>query len=118
MPAEGAPPDEQPNWQHYRGARAGEQVMVRNQPCERVFVLCNGWAFRFFQLSKDQPAAAINLLDTLRPKRSEDWLLYARALDRLAELPQTDLVQRDDLTRRAGELRVAHRFSLDTDFSE
>lgn len=50
-PAEGAPPDEQPNWQHYRGARAGEQVMVRNQPCERVFVLCNGWAFRFFQLS-------------------------------------------------------------------
>lgn len=39
-----------PSWQHYRGARPGEQVIVRNQPSEKVVMLCNGWAFRFFQL--------------------------------------------------------------------
>lgn len=50
------PPEEnhtqqQPNWQHYRSARRDEQIIVRNQPSEDVFVLCDGWAFRFFQLS-------------------------------------------------------------------
>lgn len=42
---------QQPNWQHYRSARPGEQVIVRNQTSEDVYVLCDGWAFRFFQLS-------------------------------------------------------------------
>lgn len=41
----------QPNWQHYRAARPGEQIIVRNQTSDDVFVLCDGWAFRFFQLS-------------------------------------------------------------------
>lgn len=41
----------QPNWQYYRAARPGEQIIVRNQASEDVFVLCDGWAFRFFQLS-------------------------------------------------------------------
>lgn len=50
-PADDAAALEQPDWQQYRGARAGEQVVVRNQRSERVFMLCNGWAFRFFQLS-------------------------------------------------------------------
>lgn len=31
--------------------RAGEQILTRNQSSADVFVLCNGWAFRFFQLS-------------------------------------------------------------------
>jgi len=39
------------NWQHYRAARAGEQILTRNQSSGSVFVLCDGWAFRFFQLS-------------------------------------------------------------------
>ncbi len=43
--------EQQPNWQHYRSARPGEQIIVRNQTAEDVFVLCDGWAFRFFQLS-------------------------------------------------------------------
>lgn len=38
------------NWQHYRVAHPGEQIVTRNQVCEDVFVLCGGWAFRFFQL--------------------------------------------------------------------
>lgn len=37
-------------WQHYRAARAGEQILTRNQANTNVFVLCDGWAFRFFQL--------------------------------------------------------------------
>lgn len=31
--------------------RAGEQILTRNQSSADVFVLCDGWAFRFFQLS-------------------------------------------------------------------
>lgn len=39
-----------PTWQHYRAVRAGEQILTRNQSSANVFVLCDGWAFRFFQL--------------------------------------------------------------------
>ncbi len=42
---------QKPNWQHYRAARPGEQIIVRNQASDDVFMLCDGWAFRFFQLS-------------------------------------------------------------------
>lgn len=42
---------QQPNWQSYRGARAGEQVVLRNKPSQPIYVLCNGWAFRFIQLA-------------------------------------------------------------------
>jgi len=41
---------QQPTWQHYRAARAGEQILTRNQASENMFILCDGWAFRFFQL--------------------------------------------------------------------
>ena len=41
----------QPSWQHFVAARAGEQIVVRNQPYDDLFVLCAGWAFRYFQLS-------------------------------------------------------------------
>ena len=32
-------------------ARADEQIVIRNQAYDDVFVLCAGWAFRYFQLS-------------------------------------------------------------------
>ncbi len=41
---------QQPSWQSYRAARPGENIIIRNQISENVFVLCSGWAFRFFQL--------------------------------------------------------------------
>ena len=41
----------QPGWQHFVVASAGEQIVVRNQAYDDVFVLCAGWAFRYFQLS-------------------------------------------------------------------
>ncbi len=41
----------QPGWQHFGTARAGEQIVVRNQAYNDVFVLCAGWAFRYVQLS-------------------------------------------------------------------
>ncbi|MGB9113707.1 Crp/Fnr family transcriptional regulator [Bradyrhizobium sp.] len=41
----------QPGWQHFVTARADEQIVVRNQAYDDVFVLCTGWAFRYFQLS-------------------------------------------------------------------
>lgn len=40
-----------PGWQHFFAARPDEQIAVRNQAYEDVFVLCTGWAFRYFQLS-------------------------------------------------------------------
>jgi CRP/FNR family transcriptional regulator len=42
--------DQQAGWQHFIAARAGEQVATRNQVSSDVFVLCRGWAFRYFQL--------------------------------------------------------------------
>lgn len=39
----------QPPWQHYRGARAGEQVLVSNRETDNVLMLCSGWACRFMQ---------------------------------------------------------------------
>jgi CRP/FNR family transcriptional regulator len=46
-----AKPDQQPGWQHFVAARAGEQIATRNQVSSDVFVLCAGWAYRYFQLS-------------------------------------------------------------------
>jgi len=43
--------DRHPDWQHFLAARAGSQIVVRNQVSDDVFVLCTGWAFRYFQLS-------------------------------------------------------------------
>jgi CRP/FNR family transcriptional regulator len=42
---------QQPGWQRFVAARAGAQIAVRNQVSNDVFVLCSGWAFRYFQLS-------------------------------------------------------------------
>jgi CRP/FNR family transcriptional regulator len=42
---------DKPGWQHFYAARAGTQIAVRNQASEDVFVLCAGWAFRYFQLA-------------------------------------------------------------------
>jgi len=38
------------NWQHFRTIPPGTQVAARNRLSEHVFVVCGGWAFRFFQL--------------------------------------------------------------------
>lgn len=43
--------DRKSGWQHFAAARAGEQIAARNQVSNDVFVLCAGWAFRYFQLS-------------------------------------------------------------------
>jgi CRP/FNR family transcriptional regulator len=39
------------DWQHFVAARAGAQIAVRNQVSNDVFVICAGWAYRYFQLS-------------------------------------------------------------------
>lgn len=49
--AEDPKTDRQPGWQHLVAARAGGQIAIRNQISEDVFVLCRGWAYRYFQLS-------------------------------------------------------------------
>ena len=40
-----------PDWQDFDGARPNEVVLVRQETSEYVYVLCEGWAFRFLQLS-------------------------------------------------------------------
>jgi CRP/FNR family transcriptional regulator, anaerobic regulatory protein len=44
-------PGQQPGCQRFVAARAGEQIAVRGQASDDVFILCRGWAFRYFQLS-------------------------------------------------------------------
>jgi CRP-like cAMP-binding protein len=39
------------DWQRFVAARAGEQIVARNNVSSDVFVICSGWAFRYFQLS-------------------------------------------------------------------
>jgi CRP/FNR family transcriptional regulator, anaerobic regulatory protein len=41
----------QPVWQRFTAARAGEQIVARDQVPDDIFVLCSGWAYRYFQLS-------------------------------------------------------------------
>ena len=50
-PKEDSTADRKSGWQHFGAARAGEQIAVRNQVSSDVFVLCAGWAFRYFQLA-------------------------------------------------------------------
>jgi CRP-like cAMP-binding protein len=40
-----------PDWQDFGGARPSETILVRQEASEYVYVLCEGWAFRFLQLS-------------------------------------------------------------------
>jgi CRP-like cAMP-binding protein len=47
----GSKADRKADWQHFTAARAGEQIATRNQITDEVFVLCAGWAFRYYQLS-------------------------------------------------------------------
>jgi CRP/FNR family transcriptional regulator len=49
--SEEAKPESKLGWQHFFAARAGAQIAVRDQHSEDVFVLCAGWAFRYFQLA-------------------------------------------------------------------
>jgi CRP-like cAMP-binding protein len=41
---------QQPEWQRFQTARASDRVVTQSEISEDVFVLCSGWAFRFFQL--------------------------------------------------------------------
>ena len=50
-PSEDSQAGQQPGWQHFFAARAGEQIAARNQVSKDVFVVCTGWAFSYFQLS-------------------------------------------------------------------
>lgn len=38
-------------WQRFTVVSAGDQLIVQNRTSDDVFVLCSGWAFRYFQLS-------------------------------------------------------------------
>jgi CRP-like cAMP-binding protein len=42
---------EQPLWQEFRGARANENIVIRGDISEYLYVICNGWAFRYYQLA-------------------------------------------------------------------
>jgi CRP/FNR family transcriptional regulator, anaerobic regulatory protein len=43
--------NQKPGWQRFFAARAGQQIAARNQASSDVFVICAGWAFRYFQLA-------------------------------------------------------------------
>jgi predicted Zn-dependent protease len=58
------------------------------------------------------------LLDTLLSKSAEDWLLYARALEVEADLPETTINDRQEMKKRAGEIRLQYNFALEYDFTD
>jgi CRP-like cAMP-binding protein len=43
--------NERPPWQDFRGLRAGENIVTRGSVSDYVYVLCDGWAFRYYRLS-------------------------------------------------------------------
>lgn len=49
-PEEVAPAPKQ-GWQRFFAARPGQQIAARNQISGDIFVVCTGWAFRYFQLA-------------------------------------------------------------------
>jgi len=61
---------------------------------------------------------ARTLLDQLTNRGPEDWLLYARALEVESDLPQTGIDDRNELKRRATQIRLKHNFALEYDFEE
>jgi CRP-like cAMP-binding protein len=40
-----------PNWQFHERANPGQLICARGEPCGDLFVICQGWAVRFIQLS-------------------------------------------------------------------
>ena len=69
-------------------------------------------------VEQKRPVEARTLLNHLSTKGAEDWLLYARTLEVEADLPQTTINDRQELTTRAAEIRIKYNFSLEYDFSE
>lgn len=69
-------------------------------------------------VEQKRPAAARELLDSLPQKSAEDLMLYARALDVEAELPETTLPQRQEHHARAAEIRAHNNFALEYDYGD
>jgi tetratricopeptide (TPR) repeat protein len=69
-------------------------------------------------IEQRQPKEARVLLDKLSNKGAEEWILYARALEVESDLPETLLVDRSELKRRATELRALNNFAFEYDFGE
>src|ERR1700690_4206123 len=48
-------------WQEFQSFDAGDQIVIRGDVTSCVYVMCEGWAFRFFRLSDGQ-RQILNLL--------------------------------------------------------
>jgi tetratricopeptide (TPR) repeat protein len=69
-------------------------------------------------IEQRRPAEARKLLDTIPSKGPEEWMLYARALDNEADMPETLLADGQEFRRRAAELRAQYNFALEYDFAD
>lgn len=69
-------------------------------------------------IEQKRPGEARKLLDAIATKGPEEWILFARALDSEADLPDTLLVDAQELRRRAAEIRAQYNFALEYDFAE
>lgn len=69
-------------------------------------------------IEQKRPSEARAVLDKIPSKGPEEWMLYARALDGEAELPDTLLTEGQELRRRAAELRAEYNFALEYDFAD
>jgi hypothetical protein len=69
-------------------------------------------------IEQRRPAEARAALDKIPNKGPEEWILYARALDAEAELPDTLLTDSQEFRRRAAELRAEYNFALEYDFAD
>ncbi|UPJ50271.1 TIR domain-containing protein [Bradyrhizobium sp. 200] len=69
-------------------------------------------------IEQRRPVEARKLLDTLPSKGPEEWMLYARALDNEADMPNILLADAQESRRRAAELRAQYNFALEYDFAD
>ena len=69
-------------------------------------------------IEQKRTVEARELLEGLSNKSAEDWLLYARALEVQADLPETTLDDRQEFKFEATEIRLKYNFALEYDFAE
>ncbi len=69
-------------------------------------------------VEQNQPIAARKIIDGLSQKSAEDLILYARALDVQADLPETTIPERQELHTQATKLREQNNFALEYDYGD
>lgn len=106
------------NWQQFTAAPAGKQIANRDQIPDLVLVVCNGWAFRYFQLADGGKQILKFLLpgDILSPatflRKAFDFSVKALTDVRLSGFARSEISARCGLSEDM-RVSVAEAFAAD-----